>query len=89
MTDLVQSSKDYDVTRELSDAAKYALAADSSTSEGRQELHSECVIVGQSEETKDPWDESNSDDERDCSIQPSRDEVEFGADEGLTFVTPI
>ncbi|KAG8785226.1 hypothetical protein FRC12_017838 [Ceratobasidium sp. 428] len=86
MSDMLQSTRDSDTARALVDAARHAVQGEST--DNQEDTNSPSVIVGRDEETIDPWDEEDSDGERDWSIQPSRDEFQFGEGEGVNLRDP-
>ncbi|KAG8793415.1 hypothetical protein FRC12_002790 [Ceratobasidium sp. 428] len=88
MYDMLQSTRDSDTTRALVDAKRHAIQGELGPSDGQENTNSPSVIVGRDEETINPWDEEDSDSERDWLIQPSRDEFEFGEAEGVNLRDP-
>ncbi|KAG8795015.1 hypothetical protein FRC12_019098 [Ceratobasidium sp. 428] len=89
MSDIVQSARDSDTHRALVDAVHHAVQGDKlESSHDRDKANSPSVTVDQDEGKIDPWDEEDSEDERDWSIQPSRDEFQFGEGEGVDLRDP-
>ncbi|QRV85389.1 hypothetical protein RhiJN_13407 [Ceratobasidium sp. AG-Ba] len=88
MSDMLQPVPDADVRRKLTEAVCYTTGAESSTPEGSSDINSAKNNVSEDTGAVDPWDEEDSDDERDYSVQPGRDAFEFGEEEGVNLQDP-
>ncbi|QRW07847.1 hypothetical protein RhiLY_06846 [Ceratobasidium sp. AG-Ba] len=88
LTDIVQVANERDTVRKLVDSARYSSPAESTPSEGEESIGALSVALGDESETQDPWDEADSSDERDFSLQPVRNEFEFGENDGVNLREP-
>ncbi|KAG8735950.1 hypothetical protein FRC12_017830 [Ceratobasidium sp. 428] len=88
MAGMLQSTCNSDTARALVDATRHVVQGESGPCNSQENTNSPSVIIGRDEETIDPWDEENSDSQRDWSIQPSHDEFEFGEGRGVNLRDP-